>query len=77
MLNAAQALTVTFNAAADLSITKTDSPDPVATSGSLAYTIGGFLFMLFLLLPRTGRMSVDPVGSAPSPPLAGSSPAAP
>jgi exosortase/archaeosortase family protein len=51
--------------------------DWVGTLFALAYTIGGFLFMLFLLLPRTGRMSVDPVGSAPSPPLAGSSPAAP
>jgi carbamoyl-phosphate synthase large subunit len=51
--------------------------DWVGTLFALAYTVGGFLFMLFLLLPQTGRMSADPVGSAPSSPLAGSSPAAP
>jgi exosortase/archaeosortase family protein len=50
--------------------------DWIGTLFALAYTVGGFLFMLYLLLPRTGRLSVDPVAPTPSSPLAGSSPAA-
>ena len=37
--NSAQALTATFNGPADLDLTKSDSPDPVASGSTLTYTI--------------------------------------